>query len=182
MMVVMKMKKITNELKKIIKEIEGKVLLIGDYSTDINQIISDNKNVIFCEQLTRLNNKIVSNQKSGKTKKINIKKIKKKYKKNGINYLFIEEEQIIDFKNTFIRDSVYVAKNKIYFIKSKESEQIVKMYSRHSKKIDIIPCLDGKIICIDVTGCKNNKLKDIWFYMIDCFTDVINIISDILIN
>lgn len=181
-MIVMKMKKINNELKKIIKEIDGKILLLGDYSDDINKAINGNGNIIYCDQLTRSNNKTDNNKKFIKSKTINIKKIKKKYKKKGINYLFIEEEQIIEFKNTFIKDSVAVGKNKIYLIKSTESEQIVKMYFRYSKDITIIPCLDGKIICIDVTRSKDNKLKDLWFYIIDSLIDIVNIISNILIN
>lgn len=178
----MKMKKVFNELKTTVQKLEGKVLLIGNYSDDINQILLHNKKVFLCEQLTCIDSQLLHDKKADKSKKINIKKLKKRYRKNGIDHLLVLENQIKDFKNTFVRDSLYIVKNKIYLVKSKESEQIIKMYFRYLKTIEIIPCLDGEIVCIDVRNYKNNKMKNLWFYVIDCLTDVMNAIGDILVD
>ena len=151
------MKKINNELKQIVKKVNGKLLMIGNYSDDVNNFILNNKGILFCEQLTNKNNKFSTSKDRGKSKKVNIKKIRKRYKKNGLDYLFVEEEQIKDFKNTFIKDSIYIVKNKIYFIKTKESERIISRYYRYSKNIETLSCIDGEIVSIDVSNCKTIK-------------------------
>lgn len=176
------MKKINNELKQIVKKMEGNTLLIGEYSDDINKLIFNNKNILFCEQLSNSKNNNGEGKKTKKQKKLNIRKIRKKYKKNKINNLLVQEEQIKEYKSTFIKDSIYIVKNKIYLIKTKESEQIINRYLRYSKKIEVIECLDGEIICIDVTECKSNKIKDIWINFTHFFIDLANIIGDILVN
>lgn len=176
------MKKINNELKQIVKKIEGNTLLIGEYSEDINKIIFSNKNILFCEQLSNNKSNNSKGKKTKKSKNLNIRKIRKRYKKNRINNLLVQEEQIKEFKNTFIKDSIYIIKDKIYLIKTKESEQIINRYRRYSKKIEVIECLDGQIVCIDVTGCKSNKIKDTWINITNFFIDIANVIGDILVN
>ena len=63
--------------------------------------------------------------KGEKTKKLNIKNLRKKYKKKGLNYMIVNAEDIMPYKNRFVRDSIYITKksinNKIkdflYFVK-----------------------------------------------------------------
>lgn len=62
----MKMKKIYNELKGIGKEIQGRILLIGNYDSNYQQILLENPNVSFCEQLT---NQMLISSNSKKEKK-----------------------------------------------------------------------------------------------------------------
>ena len=143
------MKKLNNELKKILSEIQGNILMIGNYDGKITDIINENNNILFCDILSNTDdNRLVKNNDVKKQKKVNIRKLKKRYKKNKLDYLIVDEEQIKDYKNIFVKDSIYIASKKIYIIPSDQNVTL-RMYRRYSKKINIIDCVDGKVIEID---------------------------------
>lgn len=175
------MKKINNELKNIINDLQGNILMIGNYDDKITDLISKNNNILSCDILSnKKDNKIIKCN-SGKQKKINIRKIKKHYKKNKLNYLVVEEEQVENYKNIFVKDSIYITNKKIYIIPTLENITL-RMYKRYSKKIQIIECLDGKIIEIDIGSVKNNKLKDFAYDIAEHLLDIVEFIGNILIN
>lgn len=173
------MKKIENELKEILKNISGNILLIGNYSNNIENLINQNKNIIFCDQLTNNSNNKTSN-KTKKNKKINIKKIKKHYKKNKINNTIVNYQEIKEYKKTFIKDSTFITKNNIIVIDKNNEEEILNMYKRYSEEIQTINCLDGKIYIINSSKIKNNIIKDLFYLIYDTFIDIIEIITNIL--
>ena len=173
------MKKIENELKEILQNISGNVLLIGSYSLKLEEIINKNKNILYCDQLTNSSN-LISSEKSEKSKKLNIKKIKKHYKKNNINNTIVNYNEVKDYKNTFIKDSVYITKNNIIVIDKNNDETIFNMYKRYTKDIKIIDCLDGKIFIINLSKIKNNKIKDTYYLIHDAIIDIFDTIGNLL--
>ena len=118
--------------------------------------------------------------KGEKTKKLNIKNLRKKYKKKGLNYMIVNAEDIMPYKNRFVRDSIYITKKSIYLIGNEDV--LLVMYKRYSKQIEKIECLDGVIIKIDVSKSKNNKIKDFLYFVKDNLIDLGNAISDFLIS
>ena len=171
------MKKIENELKEIIKVMNGKLLLIGNYSNKLKEIIDNNENILFCDELT---SNVVDGKGKGKTKKLNIKKIKKHYKKNKINNTIVNFEEVKEYKNTFVKDSSYITKNQIVIIDKSDNNLIYKMYKRYCNDIKVVECLDGKIFIINSNNSKNNIIKNIIYYIIDVFTDILDIIGNLL--
>ena len=173
------MKKIENELKEIFKTINGNLLLIGNYSDKIINKIEQNKNILVCDQLSNSNN-TNKNGNKGKSKKINIKKIKKHYKRKNINNSVIDFEHVLPYKNTFIKDSSYITKNKIIIIAKEDNDLIYKMYSRYTKNINKVDCLDGKIYVIETSKIKKNPIMNIIYLIQDTFIDIITIVSDLI--
>lgn len=173
------MKKIENELKEIFKTINGNLLLIGNYSDKIINTIEQNKNILVCDQLSNNDNTSKKGNK-GKSKKINIKKIKKHYKRKNINNSVIDFEQVLPYKNTFIKDSSYITKNKIIIIVKEDNDLIYKMYSRYTKNINKVDCLDGKIYVIETSKIKKNPIMNIIYLIQDTFIDIITIVSDLM--
>lgn len=172
------MKKIENELKQNFSTIIGNLLLIGNYSNTLEKIISNNKNITFCDQLTKNNNYTTGTK--GKNKKINIKNIKKHYKKNKINNTVVNFSDVVEYKNTFVRDSIYITKNEIIIIDKENNDLIYKMYKRYCSNIEIINCLDGRIFKVNTNNYKNNKIKNIFYYLFDILNDILDIISNLL--
>lgn len=169
------------ELKKIIKNIEGKILLIGEYSSEINNLIQKNSNITFCERLSNINTG--ENIKKGKkSKKVNINKLRERYKKDNLDYLIVEYDQIKEYKNTFVRDSIYIGKNKIYLILPEDDNRILKMYKRYTTNIDVVKNKDGLIACIDIKNTKNKFIKEKFYYVLDNLIDIADIISNLLAN
>lgn len=173
------MKKIENELKEIFKTINGNLLLIGNYSDKIINTIEQNKNILVCDQLSNNDNSSKKGNK-GKNKKINIKKIKKYYKRKNINNSVIDFEQVLPYKNTFIKDSSYITKNKIIIIAKEDNDLIYKMYSRYTKNINKVDCLDGNIYVIETAKIKKKPIMNIIYLIQDTFIDIITIVSDLM--
>lgn len=171
------MKKIENELKEIIKVMNGKLLLIGNYSNKLKEIIDNNENILFCDELT---SNVVDGKGKGKTKRLNIKKIKKHYKKNKINNTIVNFEEVKEYKNTFVKDSTYITKGNIIVIDKNIDETIFNMYKRYTKDIKIINCLDGKIFVINSSKAKNNKIKDMYYFIHDLIIDIFDTIGNLL--
>lgn len=175
------MKKMKNELKIQIDHMDGKILLIGNYDEEIQQLLLKKAAILSCDQLIKKEVSKNNSQSSGKkSKTLNIKNLRKKYKKKNLSYMIVNAEDIMPYKNRFIRDSIYITNKSIYLIGNEDI--LLTMYRRYSKQIEKIECLDGMIIKIDVSKSKNNKIKDFLYFVKDNLIDLGNTISDFLIS
>lgn len=172
------MKKINDELKKIIANIDGKILCIGIYDENLLKSISKNNKIIDCDILTGKSNNNTGGK--GKSKKINIKNIRKKFK--NVDYIIGNMEELIEFKKTFVKDSIYMNKNHLYlfFDKNISYQEISKMYNRYQVSINKINCQDGIILDINTVEAKGNKIKDFYYLIYDTLIDIYNLIGEFL--
>ncbi|MDD3453053.1 MAG: hypothetical protein PHN42_02085 [Bacilli bacterium] len=176
------MKKISNELINYIKSMSESVLFFGEYNDKILDTINENKKIINCDILSSENK--VNSKSQGKNKIIYIKDLRKKYKKKKLNYIVGDIKQLDKYKRTFVKDSIYINKKTIYLYCDNEYENnyLIKMYKRYNTKIDILSCIDGKIIIIDTSSSKTNIIKDIFYSMIDFLIKIYDFIGDMLIG
>ena len=169
-------------LYEIIASMKGSVLAIG-LDEKLATKIDKNDNILKCDILNYESKKdIDSNGKKKKEKRINIKKLRKIYKKKKIDYILCNYEHISKYLNTFIKDSIYINKIKLYFYGVVDEELIVKRYKRYNTKIEIKKFKDSIIIEIDTTNAKNNILKEFKYKLIDGFIKGIELIGDILMG
>ena len=156
-----------NDLKNLCKEISGNVVTIGvDYKTVLDELDKNEKG--------KKRDKIVS-----------IKKIRKIFKKKRIDYIICNIEDINRFLRTFIRDSVYINKEKLYIYGSKNNidlELIEKRYNRYNVIINITEYDKDVLVEIDNTKAFNNVLKDMFYNIADILYSIYNAIGDLLIN
>lgn len=164
------------ELIKIIKKIDGTVLGIGLKEELINEL-NENPNIIECNLL---NPYVKGNKKfSLFNKKINIKKIKKKFKRKKIDYIICNFNEISNFLNTFVNDSVYINKKKVYYFGDIDIELLKIRYSRYNSLVKV---KNKNLIEIDNYNAKTNFLKSIYYRTVDFKDKVIELIGDILMN
>ena len=165
-----------NKLKNIIKNLSGNVLGIG-LDEDFTNLIEKNDKIIECN--------LLNSYTKGKFKKsffkktIRIKKIRKVFKKKRVDYIICNYDEIKDYLNTFVKDSIYINKGKLYFYGDIDFELLKLKYSRYNTKINLI---DKKTIEIDNSLAKNSFLKDNYYRFIDFKNHLIEIIGDILMN
>ena len=101
-----------NKLKNIIKNLSGNVLGIG-LDEDFTNLIEKNDKIIECN--------LLNSYTKGKFKKsffkktIRIKKIRKVFKKKRVDYIICNYDEIKDYLNTFVKDSIYFNKGKLHF-------------------------------------------------------------------
>lgn len=175
-----------SELKNICKDFSGNVLVIGlDYQT-VNQVLDKNDKIKKSYSMNFNGKKRTRKYEKGSRGRIvSIKKIRKIFKKKRIDYVLCNIEDISKFLRTFIRDSVYINKNKLYiygYKKNIDLELIEKRYGRYNTKIEILEIDNQLLITIDNTNSKNNKFKDFFYNISDIGYSLVNIVGDILIS
>lgn len=172
-----------NELSKIVKSFSNNVLAIG-INEDITKIIKDNDNILNCDILTndsskkeRKKRKLFSEEKS-----ININKIRKRYKKKSVDYIICDYDVIKPYMKNFVKNSVYINKNKLYFYGNVDIDFIKTRYGRYKTKINIKEYKKYSIVEIDNTNSKNNFIKELLYFIKDSIVSLIEIIGDILMG
>ena len=173
------MKKIDSIISNYIKEMHGKVIGIGLNEKHALEI-EKNEQIINCDLLDyNINSHSLEN---GKTKKLYFNQIRKKYKKKKVDYIIGDIDKIDVCKKTFIRDSIYINKEKIiYYIKDASKLNLyINRYKRYNVDIKVIDCKDGKIIEITTTNSKNHKFIDKLYYIKDTLYDLVDIVGDLL--
>lgn len=175
-----------SDLKNISKDVTGKVLVIGLENKTVEQILDKNKNIVELYTMNFNGKKKTKNKGKGKrAKTVSIKKIRKIFKKKRIDYMICNIVDINRFLRTFIRDSIYINKTKLYIYGNKDNldvELIEKRYKRYNTKIIITEYDKDLLIEIDNTNAYNNKIKDMFYNISDIGYNIINVIGDMLIN
>lgn len=166
-----------NELKRIIKSFNGNVLGIG-LDDEISEFINNNKCVKEFNVLGGLSKGKKANREKLKT--IKIKKIRKYFKKNDIEFMLCNLESIEKYLNTFVKDSIYLSNFKIYYYGQGDIDDLIKKYKRYDVQIDFNK--KYSILEIDTTKAKNKPIKEIFYRVIDFTEKVIDLIGNILMN
>lgn len=169
---------------KEIKKMQGSLIAFGLTNDKLKQEIEKNDNINTCyllDSTSNFNKKKLKIFNRGKT--INIKKIKKIFKKKRIDNVIANYQTIKPFLKTFVRDSVYINKNKLYIYGTKEDyDDIIQRYKRYTNKIEVKKENDYFIIIINNIDTTNNKIKDICYWWKDTFTSIADFLTVILVN
>lgn len=173
------------QILEIIENLKGSLLGIGLEDETLLDAIEENENIKTCYLLSNLSltGKRFSITKHGKSKKINIKKIKKQFKKKSLDNIICNFDIIKQFYRSFIPNSIYLCNKTIYIYGNKEELEKLKIkYQRYTNKIEIKEKEDNHIMKIDVQNTKNHFFKDFSYKITDFVSDTTDIITDILIN
>ena len=168
-----------------IKKMSGNLIGIGVNNEKIKNAILKNDQIMNCYLLDKGNSSWGKKkfQIFNRGKTINIKKIKKVFKKKRIDNLICNYQIIDPFLKTFVRDSVYINKNKLYIYGPKENlTELKNKYQRYTENIKMIEKKDGYILVVDNTNTTNNKIKDILYWWQDTLAQLANFLTAILVN
>ena len=169
----------------IARLVSGNVLGIGVDET-ISEILEQNERVLNCNLLNSFSKTENSKQeKKQRLKKIRIKKIRKVFKKKKVDFIICNIDEIKKYLKTFIKDSIYINKDILYIYNIEDEElkkELIKKYKRYNVKIEELKDNKKTILKIDNKLSKTNIFKDTFYLIIDTLIQLLNIISDILLN
>ena len=177
------MKKIIDNLKNIIGNINGKLVYIGSLKEEVLNKIKDNKNIIYCDILGSTESNGYGKRKKGKS--LNMTDFRKFYKKKNIDYMICDINDIKKHLPRFVSTSIYICNGYIYIYGSKdiyELERLCKKYNRYSKDIKVTEFLNDYIVEINVSHSKNKFFMDKIYYVIDILGMLADKISDLIIG
>lgn len=175
-----------SELKNICKDFSGNVLTIGLEFPTVEDVLDKNEKINKSYSMSFNGKKRTkSHEKGRRDRVVSIRKIRKIFKKKRLDYIVCNIEDIEKFLRTFIKDSVYINKNKLYiygYKKNMDIELLEKRYQRYNTKIEIIEFDKQVLMIIDNTKSKNNRFKDFFYNISDLCYSFINLIGDLLIS
>jgi len=172
------MNSLYDDLAKQIKNLEGNVLGIGTFDKKIMEAFKENNKLTSCN--------ILSNDEMRKTEgnyKIDIKKLRKVFKKKKIDYIVCNIKDVKNYMRYFVKDSIYINKSKLFLYGLKEDyefDEIEKRYNRYNTNIKTKEYKDGFLINVDTSKAKNNWIKDRLYLIKDFFVETILFIGDIV--
>ena len=173
------------EILNIVNKMKGSLLGIGITDTAILDAIEKNNDIHTCFILSNLSltGKKFSMTKRGRNKKVNIKKIKKQFKKKSLDNIICNYDIIKQFQRSFVPNSIYLNNGYLYIYGSKtEIENLKQKYQRYTNDITINETKDGFIMKVNNQNTKNSFLKGTLFKIKDFASDALEFITDLLIN
>lgn len=164
---------INNELKKI----SGVVLAIGLNDKE-QTILEKNSKIEECYLLN--SNSYSSNFTKGYSKTINIRKIKRIFRKKSFDYIIANFEELKPYLRTFIKNSIYLNKGITYFydVKDFDKDELKKRYVRYNSKVEI----KKNSISVNNEKAKTNIVLNLFYYVCDLIYDVVDYVGNIFIS
>jgi len=176
-----------NKLEEIIKKTKGNVLSICLDDKLMDAFNSNNNINLYSIDSNKSKAGVFKKKNKRKTNKgkfINIKKLRKYINKKSVDYMFCNMNEMFSYYKYFIKDSIYLNNNKLYLYLDKniDKDLIINNYKRYNVDIECIEYKNGYIIIVDNTKSKNNKLKDILYFIKDTFYNMAELIGNLLIS
>lgn len=178
------MKKEQKKLLQLIQSIEGDVLAVGITEPYLVEAFEKNEHIHKCYFLNSISNEQGETKRKKLRKNFSIRNLRKRFHKKKIDYMICNIEEILPYQKTFIKDSVYINKKKLYFYGSSklELDQIWKRYTQYKAKVEHEKIGNTCFITISNEHSKTNKVKDICFSIKDILRTLYDTIGDLLIN
>lgn len=170
--------KVIDTLNKKLKTLEGSLIGIGFENELLINTIDKNNKITECNLLDCIS----TDDEDGKTSKIRIGRIRKKFKKNKPDYIIYNLKSIKDYKDKFVYDSIFLTKKEVIFydLDNIDTNSVVRRYKRYGV-VEKTNCSDGVIYRINnlkkltKTNEFTNKIKD---NTISIFDFISNLLSD----
>lgn len=176
-----------DEILKEIKNMSGSLLGIGIDDEDMLDYIEKNNNIDLCYILSNVKksktNKKFKLFKKGKGKTVNIKKLKKYFHKKSLDNILCDYNIIKKFNRSFISNSVYINKGKLYIYGNiEELDKLKEKYERYTDDITINKNNKSFIIIINNKNAKTNIFKDNFYKIKDLLSDSLDSLTEFLTN
>ena len=167
------------EIKKIIKSLEGSVVAFGFKTEKFSSILNSNDKITTFDVLEGIAKK--RKNKKGKQKTININSLRKKYKKKKINTILIDVDVMDKYMIYLIKETIYIGKDKLYLFGSKENvEKCLIKYKRYNILSEEKEYNNKLIVKVDISKSKSYKIKDKLYIIKDKIDIFLAMITDIL--
>jgi len=178
-------------LISIVKQFTGNVVCLGVQDGRILRNLEQNKQVnVYTIERSRgksiFSRKKKAHVKESKSKKVNMKKLRKTFKKKSVDYIVCDINEIYDYFKYFIYDSVVINKKKLYLYgesKYIDPKVLSKRFKRYHAKVTIIESSSTQfLLVVDNAESRGNWFQSKWYIVIDTFHNIGDMISAALIS
>lgn len=151
------------------KKLFGRLLLIGTFDEKFLKNVSENNKITYCDHLGEGEGV----ESSFFSEVVNIKKIRKRYKKKSFDFIVVNYDDIKNYTKYFVKDSIYLCNGLVYI--ENYDKSIIKKYKRYEVKIE-----EKKELVIHVKNAKTKFVKDRVYYVYDTINNLLDYLSAFL--
>ena len=169
----------------LIEKMEGSLLGIGIDDSNMLDKIEENEKIDLCYILSNGNkiDKKFKLLKKGKSKTVNIRKLKKYFKKKSIDNIVCDYDVIKKHIRLFQSGSVYINRGKLYIYGNvKDLKNLEKRYKRYTDEVILEKNNRSFLLIVDNSKTNNNIFKDYIYKISDLFNDLLDFLTDLLAN
>lgn len=190
------------KLDKLYKTLEGSVLVIGFEdkgpivrnlrdSKKITKLFTLNSNEASLlkksryKKVSKTGKKEIKEKKLEKKKVINIKKLKKEFKKETFDYILCDFETILPYFRSFVSNSILVSNKEVLVYVNDidyNLEEIDKRYSRYGCKVNSSKSKNEYLYIIDTNDIKTPFYKRFIYWIRDISYDFFEFVANIIIG
>ena len=165
------------EVKKIIKSLEGDLLVIGNFESEFFDLLNKNKSIketYYLNSNDKKNNYESDDSLASVANNMDLKELHKYFKK-GIDNIYCNFNEIKNYIPAFIRESLRVTKKNIYIVFEKKTnfKKIEKKYKRYGLNCSFV---DNTAI-IEANDIIIHWPKETYYYIKDCLEKAYNDVS-----
>ncbi len=178
-----------NSLKEEVRKFTGKVLCIGTFEDSILYSLRKNHKVeVYTIERTVSKGGLFRRQSKTRLqdgKKVNMKKLRKRFKKKSIDYMLCNINDIYEYFKYFLYDSVYINKKELYvYGESKyiDPNVLAKRFQRYHATVEVSHSGDKFLLIVHNEHSKGNWLKAKFYVIVDTFHNMGDMISAALIS
>lgn len=161
-----------------IKEMKGNLLVIGIADEKIIKAIETNDDITICNFLDSNAGKGIKSKKRGK--RVNIKKIRRIFKRKTVDYIICDINVMSKYFRYFIKDSIYLCKKEVIYIGNTSDydlDILISRYKRYKVLTELKKYKEKFLLIISTDQAKNNKIKDIFYFLGDTAIEIGNYIT-----
>jgi ribosomal protein L7/L12 len=162
-------------IEHLFSSISGKIICYGINFEKYLQLINENEKITECLLINSITLKSDS-KKVSRSKTITAKQINKKFSKNIVDYIVVNEEEIGYLEKKLIPIFIKSARNKIYLYNVTNKEKTLKRYKRYGLEIKEYK----DYVEISNLNIKTNIIKNKIYYLKDMLVDLCDAISEFL--
>lgn len=174
-------------LTELLGSLTGNVILIGVKDQKLLTMMEESQQI---QQCYFLNSSSKAEQKKARWSlrrhaNIPISKFRKRFKKKRIDTIVCDVREMQNLFSTFVKDSVYICKGKIYYYGSKKNLNIPSLkerYGRYQVTFEEIDLKDSHMFVVDVSKAKSRRLQELWYKLKDILQQASDLASDFLVN
>lgn len=175
-----------DKILELIDSMEGSLLGIGIDDETLLEKIERNSKIDLCYILS--NNGKEKGKKfklfqKGRNKKINIKKLKKYFKKKSLDNVLCDYNAVKKFTRSFISGSIYINKGCLYIYGNiGDLKTLKEKYEKYTSKIKLLKNNKTFLLTINNKKTKSTVLKDAAYKILFFLSDSLDNLTEFLAN
>lgn len=179
-----KLSGVNKQLIEIIKQIQGKLIVIGSIDESVKDAIEQCPNINQVDLLID-NSKLKPDKFKFQNKKtIYIKKLKKHYGKKRVDYIIANYDDVKYKFSNFVVNSTFITKKEVYIfstLKQLNIEQLAKQFNYFNAETSLVKT-DNHLIRVNTIETNNSKINELKYYLNDISYKLFQYISNFLTN